>query len=471
MDKFTEKILNFITQTGMLARGDKVVVGFSGGADSTALLSVLLELKGLLKIELFALHVNHGIRAEAGEDEEFCRQFCLDRDISFRSVKRDIPKMSRDLGLTEEEAGRYARYKAFNECCREIGADRIAVAHHRNDVAETLIMNLSRGTGLKGAVGMRPVRDNVIRPLLCVTRQEILEYLGKRDISFCTDLTNLENDHTRNFVRNEVLPALTENVNERAVEHMARAAGSFDKAEEFIREYAGGVLQKKARISEKKAVIAAEDILSEKEIIRETMVLLIFEKLVPGRKDIGSAHVDAVLSLLKDDSGEAFADLPYGLKATRRYGELEIGFFEHRETKLSEIVPSLAEGKETQVYIPGLGTAEMSVFPYDPGKSVPTETYTKWLDYDRIQEVLFRSRRPGDEIAIAFEGRICKKSLNKFMTDEKIPKSRRDEMYVLADGSSIVWVPGYRIGADYKVSDRTKTILEINIINGGNSNG
>ncbi len=471
MDKFTDRVLNFIHKTGMLARGDKVVVGFSGGADSTALLTVLSELEGVLGIGLYALHLNHGIREEAGEDEAFCRQFCAERGITFKSVSRDIPQMARVLSLTEEEAGRIARYQAFDDYCRELGAGRIAVAHHMDDAAETLLMNLSRGSGLKGAGGIRPVRDNVIRPLLCVTRAEIEQYLGKRAIDFCTDRTNLENEYTRNYIRNEVMPALTEHVNSRAAYHMALAASSFDRADEFIRSYAEDALDKSLRMSEGRALIPAAAILSEKEIIRETMVLLIFERLVPGRKDIGHAHVEAVLSLLEAADGEASADLPYGLRAIRRYRELEIGPAKHRDDEPLEIAAQLQPGMETEVFVPGLGRAEMAVFPYDKEKSLPVETYTKWLDYDRIQEVLFRKRRPGDEIAIDGEGRIFKKSLNKFMTDVKIPKSRRDEMYILADGSSIVWVPGYRIGADYKVSDATKTILEINIINGGIYNG
>ncbi len=471
MDRFTDKILNFIQKNRMLPEGSKVVVGFSGGADSTALLSVLSDLKGLLKISLYAIHINHGIRGEAEEDEEFCRKFCEERGIAFKSVKRNIPEMAKTQGLTEEEAGRIARYEAFADYLSEVGADLIAVAHHRNDVAETVLLNLTRGSGLKGMGGIRPVRDNVIRPLLAVTREEIEEYLRARDISFCTDKTNLENEHTRNYLRNEIIPALTENVNKRTVEHIAAAAASFDRAEEFVRSFAESSFTQKAHLEEGKVSIPVDAILSEKEIIRETIVLLAFEALVPGRKDIGAVHVDAVLSLLKDSNGEASADLPYGLKAIRCYNTLEIGFFEHRKNEFEVMTPYLAEGKETLVMIPGLGRAKMSVFPYDKDKQVPTETYTKWLDYGRIKEALFRTRRPGDEIAIDQGGGICKKSLNKFMTDVKIPKGRRDELYILADGSEVLWVPGYHINAGYKVSETTGTILEINIINGGISNG
>ncbi len=202
MDEFTGKILNFIRKNKMLTGPETVVVGFSGGADSTALLNVLWELKDILGIKLYALHLNHGIRSEASEDAEFCCKFCKEREIECRIVSANVPEMAKELKLTEEEAGRKARYEAFNQYAKELGAGYIAVAHHENDVAETLLMNLLRGTGLHGGSSIRPVRDNIIRPLLCVSRSDIEEYLGKRDISFCTDKTNLENTHTRNILRN-----------------------------------------------------------------------------------------------------------------------------------------------------------------------------------------------------------------------------------------------------------------------------
>lgn len=471
MDRFTTKVLNFIQKNAMVTEGMGIIAGFSGGADSTALLSVLWDLKDVLKISVTAIHINHCIRDEADEDEVFCRRYCTEKGIPFRAVKRDIPKMSMDLGITEEEAGRIARYEVFNECLKESGSCRIAVAHHANDVAETLLLNLTRGSGLKGLGGIRPVRDNVIRPLLAVTRPEIEEYLRERGISFCTDKTNLENDHTRNYLRNEIIPRLSEAVNSRAAEHLAKAAFSFDKAQEFIRSYSLEVFEEKAQVSENSVTVPVEALLSQKQIIRENLILLMFEKLVPGRKDISSAHVEAALYLLKDTNGEAFVSLPYGLKMTRRYDELELAFDGHRIEEREEFIPRIAPGEETEVQVPGLGRVIFRVFARDKDKQVPTETYTKWLDYGRIQEVLIRTRRPGDVIEIDHEGGIVKKSLNKFMTDSRIPASLRDDMYIIADGHCALWVPGYRISAGHKVSEQTQTILEINIVNGGNCNG
>lgn len=471
MDNFSKKVLNYIQKNKMFSEGAKVVVGFSGGGDSVALLTVLAGLRPLLKHELFAIHINHLIRSEAGEDEEFCRSFCKEHGISFVSKTVDIPLMAKEKSLTEEEAGRIARYEVFSAYAKEISADCIAVAHHQNDVAETLLMNLLRGSGLHGGAAIRPVRDNIVRPLLCVTRREIEEYLKENNISFCTDKTNLESIHTRNFIRNEVIPELEEKVNSRAVEHLCGAAISFDKADEFIRDVAKEAFGRIVAISENGVFADTKDLLAEKEIIRENIVLLMFEELVKNRKDIGAVHVEAVLDLLKTEDGQASVDLPYELCAKRTYGRLEISK-KGNQTKISEpITVKPSTGEETQIVIPGLGRATMSVFPYDKQKVVPTETYTKWLDYGRIQEVSFRTRRGDDLISISQGDAIYQKPLTKFMTDEKIPKDTRDEMVIVADGNNVLWVPGYRISASCKVSEATRYILEIKIDNGGMSNG
>ena len=471
MDEFTRKVLNFIQKNGMLKDVSKVVAGFSGGADSTALLSVLDELKDVLGISLCAIHINHQIRKEAADDENFCRCFCLERGIPFKSVIIDVPLLAKEKSLTEEEAGRIARYEAFNSYAGQIGAEYIAVAHHQNDVAETLLMNLARGTGLRGGASIRPVRDNVIRPLLCVSRQEIEEYLGKRDISFCTDKTNLENIHTRNIIRNEILPLLTDKVNQRTVEHLSFAAVSFDKADEFIRGFTKELFQNLITCEKDRICVSVEELLAQKEVIRENLVLLMFEELVSNRKDISQVHVEAVLSLLTDTDGQAFVDLPYGLVAKRTYNRLEIGRVGNEKRLQSPIALRVQRDEETEIFVPGLGKVNLAVFPYVKGKEVPTQTYTKWLDYDRIQEVSFRNRREGDVISISQGDDIHQKSLSKFMTDEKIPRDQRDELVVVADGSRVLWVPGYRISASYKVNEGTNYILEIKIDDGGMING
>ena len=488
MNQFEQRVLNFIRKEDMLREGDSVVVGFSGGADSTALMTVLFELRKLLKIEMVAVHINHMIREEAGEDEDFVREYCDNHGIKCIAVRKDIPALARQWNMTEEEAGRKARYEAFEKAAEEMreknsaGRTLIAVAHHEDDVAETLLMNLARGSGIRGGSAIRPVRDNVIRPLLCVCRREIEEYLEEKGLSYCTDKTNAENIHTRNKIRNVVLPYLTENINEAAPEHLCRAAADFAAAEEYIRQQAEELFYQTADNSRQGEIRLDVRELSEKPgIILQHLVLRMFEELVPGRKDIGRAHVEAVLDILSTTSGQASINLPYGILAQRNYNEFIMsiqnserhdGCETQAETRFD--VLTLLKEKNTQkinIDLPGLGIAEIEILEYNGKTSYPTASYTKWFDYDRIQTAVFRRRTPEDEIILDKGDAFYSKKLSKYMTDEKIPKAERDSMYILAEGNSVIWVPGYRYGSRYKVSSKTKRIMAINIINGGFNNG
>jgi len=472
MNNFESKVLNFIRDNEMVEAGDKVIVGFSGGADSTALITVLFELKDILKIELIAAHVNHGIREEAGEDADFTRKFCEERGIRYHLLEEDVPQIAEDNRLSEEEAGRIVRYDFFSQLVRSEGAAKIAIAHHQNDVAETFLHNIFRGSGLRGGGGIRPVRDNIIRPLLCVTRDEIEDYLKEKEISFCTDATNLENIHTRNKLRNKVIPYVEKEINSSAVEHIYRATKDFAMAEDYIRDQAKKVFDNVSEKNNSRIELELKKLGLEPEIIKRYVILQCFEELTPNRKDITARHVDAVLTLIAGTDGSASLDLPYNIKAVRSYDKLS--FLENIENNdggnLDDqlVIKKLEIGQKFKLSIPRFGVATIDIMSYNGETSIPRDTYTKWFDCDRIQEVIFRHRKPDDYICIEQNGAVKKKKLSKFMTDEKIPVSERDDLWILADGDHCMWVPGYRISCSYKISDKTKKILAVAIDNGGN---
>ncbi|WP_029231337.1 tRNA lysidine(34) synthetase TilS [Butyrivibrio sp. VCB2006] len=459
----------------MIEPGSVVLAGFSGGADSTAMMLTLCSLKNVLDIKLIAVHVNHGIRKEAEEDEAFVRSFCKEHDIECFFYQKDIPKLSKKWKMTEEEAGRRARYEAFFETAKKNGASVIAVAHHQNDVAETLLMNLLRGSGLHGAGAIRPVRGNIIRPFLCVNRDEIEKYLRHKRQLFCHDKTNDENIHTRNIVRNILIPRMEKDVNKNAVAHLCRAAIEFAKADGYIQSEADEVY--KAVVHEKKGLVKIElkDFRDKDDAIKSAIILRCLESLTPSRKDITSAHVDSILAIAAETAGTASIDLPYNLEAVRSYDSLTIGT---KDTKSSlnaekefEIPSNLEVGDELKIDIPNLGIAHIKVLQYNGGKLFPSAKYTKWFDYDRIQRAIIRPRKPDDYILLEQGESLHKKKIGKLMTDEKVPKAVRDEIYLLTDGSNVLWVPGIRMSGAYKINDTTGRILEINIDNGGFYNG
>ena len=325
MNKFEKHILEYIRACGMLRRGDTVLVAFSGGPDSVCLLSVLFSLKKVLGIGLSALHVHHGLRgAEADRDEAFCRELAQKMGVPFESVHVDVPRLVREKGLSEEEAARILRYEALEKTLErrtdkkdpegETGRGWIAVAHHADDQAETILLNLLRGSGLKGMTGMRPVRGHIIRPQLESGRQEILKYLSEKQLAFCVDHTNLENDHTRNYLRNEILPRLTEEINKKSAEHIAAAGQMIFEADAFLEESAAKVFAETGSLDRENGRVALKRrTLKEKpQILRRYVIIEGLKQLGVPLKDWGEIHyagLDEALFL----PARTHLDLPGGV--------------------------------------------------------------------------------------------------------------------------------------------------------------
>jgi len=207
-----QRVFEFAGEEGLF-ECDAVIIGLSGGPDSVMLGEILCELKALPDFpKLYAVHVNHNIREEASHDEAFAGEWASSHNIPYTAVSYDIPKLSREMGRGEEETGRIMRYKAFGQVADEIPEKnvRIAVAHHKGDIAETMMMNLFRGSGLDGLVSPVARHGNIIRPLLCLDKEEILKYLESRGVSYCLDRTNDSEEYTRNAWRNKIFPLISE---------------------------------------------------------------------------------------------------------------------------------------------------------------------------------------------------------------------------------------------------------------------
>ncbi len=461
-----ERVRAFAEKYQMIRPGDRIIAGVSGGADSVCLLILLKELCREKEASLSAVHVHHGLRGkEADEDQAYVEGLCRKLQIPLRIFSFDVRERAIKEHKTLEEAGRLCRYEAFAEEAKRLGGARIAVAHHAGDQAETVLFQLFRGSGLRGLRGICPVRDEIIRPLLCLEREEIEEWLRKQGIPWRVDSTNLSMDYTRNRIRGDILKCAKENINEKAIRHVAEAAAELYEIEEFLERRTEEGYRLAVREEEGERFIFAKAFSMQDSLIGDRILRRCMGEL-GGLKDVERIHIEMLRELFAKQTG-TLVDLPGDRSARREYEGVRILCAERKEkqektegNKLLEIHPVIpgsviANGKKWKF---SLLTEEKLAF-------IPEKTYTKWLDYDKIMNDLeIRGRRAGDYLEINREhGR---KKLKAYLIDEKIPAKERKKLFLLADGSHIVWIPGYRISEAYKVTEDTRRILKIEISEG-----
>ena len=460
-----KKVLEFMEQHHMAEKGERILAAVSGGADSICLLLVLSRLRTEKQYELCVVHVEHGIRGvESEKDAEFVENFCKEHKIPCKVYHCKAEKYAREHKMTVEEGARELRYGYFQEAAKEFGADKIAVAHNQNDCAETILFHLARGTGLKGLCGILPVRENIIRPLLCVERKEIEAYLKEQEQEYCIDKTNAELEYTRNRIRHQVLPVLGE-INSQVVAHMNQTAAMAVELEELMQQ-----LTEEARTrcicKEEIGILILQSLQSEKMMIQKNLLHQVLTEAAGCSRDISNVHIQQVLELLGKQVGKK-VDLPYQLEAERIYEGIRIqkakeSTVENISQKVWKIVP----GQTLEIPEYGYRIHTRILEENFGSQEIPQKMYTKWLDYDRIKgSMLLRTRREKDYFIINTQG--GRKKLKNYLIEEKIPREQRDKLLLLADETHLIWAVGYRIGEDVKVTEHTKRTLEIRI-DGGN---
>ncbi len=472
-----KRVQKQIEELNMIQPKDHIIVGVSGGADSVCLLLMLCELKKSMDFSIEAVHVEHGIRGEESrQDAAFVEMLCTQLGIVHRVMMIDVPEFAGEKGLGLEEAARILRYDIFEQVAKEKNAT-IALAHHMEDNAETILFQLARGSSLTGLCGIQPVRKSetgvtYIRPLLCLHRQEIESFLKGKEQEYCTDSTNIENEYSRNYLRNVILPAF-QKINTQTVAHINETAGHLCEIREFV----------DAQVQEcwDKAATVAEDIQLDVSFIKGLHVVLqkeIFYKAIGimagGKKDISSVHVEQLRMLAENQSGKTVT-LPNGVIAIKENETIRLFLSGEKSDIVKEDLPFVEITKELLEEM--LLKKESMVIPFGDGTAhavisilekefledeIPQKTYTKWLDYDKINKgFCIRTRRSGDYLIYDVSGH--RKKLKQYFVDEKVPVTKRDKTWILAQEDLVLWVVGGRISEHVKVTDKTKAIVEITI--------
>ncbi|MBQ2661333.1 MAG: hypoxanthine phosphoribosyltransferase [Clostridia bacterium] len=437
-----EKVIRAISEYELLKKGQGVVVGLSGGADSVALLVSLLACSKKMELSVYAAHLNHCIRGESAKaDEQFVRELCEFYGVPLFCESIDVPYLASRNGETLEQAGRNVRYDFLERARIKFGADKIAVAHHMDDQAESIMLHLTRGSGLLGLGGMQVKRGNIIRPLLFVRRAQIEAYLAENGIVYHTDETNLVADSSRNKLRLEVIPYIEKNMNSAIVPTLCRLGELLRRDEDYLDAEAKEALNRARRgAGFDRKMISALHFAIKSRVIR----LALAE--IGAVTDIEFIHIESIIALLDARTG-ARLDLPQ-CQAWISYDKIFFGRIKSGE----EFSYPLIIGGVTRT---PLGTFEAKLIDMCRIEENP---YVAYLDADEAEklELCVRTRKQGDRFFPL--GAPGTKKLKDFFIDKKVPREERGMALVCA-GNEVCFVPGFTISENLKVNENTKKIL------------
>ncbi len=452
------KLRETIQEHNMLKPDDRVVVGVSGGPDSTALIHLLCRLKQEYKLDIWIAHLNHELRREAGEEAESVKRFASQLKIPVISDSLNVALFAKQKKISLEMAAREVRYKFFERVSRKVEATKIALGHTASDQVETLLMRLIRGAGLDGLAGIPPTRGKIIRPLISVFREEIEKYCQGYNLYPHRDSSNQELSFFRNKVRLRLIPFIAREYNSQFIQVLFRTANILREDKKCLDEVAEEALKKLIlERSNGQIVIDAETLLSSLSLSLQRRVV---RKLIQGvkgdLKNINFIHIDKIIKL-KSDKGTKVINLPGDILAKREYRRLVIK--KDEQEPLSFFSPLAVPGK-TILSHPGY-LFESKLFCKKSSYFSP-DSHCIQLDWNKLTGSLsLRGREKGDKFQpLGMKG---EKKLKDFFIDLKVPRQQRDKIPILVSGERIVWVVGYRIDEGFKVDEHTNKILKIKV--------
>ncbi|MGP0630343.1 tRNA lysidine(34) synthetase TilS [Nitrospina sp. 32_T5] len=468
---FIEKIQRTLAIHNMVTPGDHLVVAVSGGPDSVALLYALDRLRSEMELRLTVAHLDHGTREGASEeDAEFVRQAAVRLGIPVVVEREDVPGASAKSGMSFQETARTIRLKFLESVREQVSAQRVALGHTADDQAETVLINLLRGGGPRGLSGMRPVRGNLIRPLIDCTREDVMEFLKKEKIEFREDATNRDVQYLRNRIRMELLPYLEREYNPQVRQALQQTARILQWEEEHLNREAEDWFERLGREDHqnRQVILECEALKALSPALQARLVRLALER---GRGNLRRAtfdHILKVLALLESGQSGKVVSLPGEWAAEREADSLKI-------YKIPESQPgilnnsNLLMGEGCLLQIPGVTSVEslgiqISAEVEKGAHKEPADIQQALLDFDKTGPVLrIRHWRAGDRFQpLGMQG---SKKLKDYFKDEKIPRAERKRMTVLTTADDhIIWVLEGRISELYRISEQTRNTLNIRVL-------
>lgn len=439
-----QNVKNFILQNNLINPGERIGVGVSGGSDSMALVHFLHSLSEELDIEVIAIHIDHGIREESRDEANFVIDKCREMGVRAYKFRIDSPKIAKEKNVSLETAAREGRYGVFNSLFKKDVVDKIALAHHLSDQAETILMHIFRGSGVAGARGMEPIRDSrYIRPLLTTSKEEVLDYINFNNLDYVSDSSNADNTFTRNYLRNVLVPQIT-----KKWPGAISAIVNFGKAVKEDDDYINSQIFDDAIIYEdKEAKIPLSYFIYPSSIISRMIIKAL--KNIGVKVDFEKKHIDAIKDLASGRDNGKRISLPFDVVAIKDYDYLTLA---NRKKVIPQFKCELRCG---EFDLPdGRKLVVRRVKDMLPKEGVV------YFDYRKVpKSAMWRFRQDGD-VFTKFGG--GSKKLKSFLIDKKIPQRKRDTLPVLADENQVFVIAGVEISELVKV-DGVPTAYSVEI--------
>lgn len=440
-----DKVLDYIKENNMIMQGEIIGVACSGGRDSICLLHYLNSIKADLDCEVVAVNVDHGLRPTSALDTEFVMQFCKDNHIRAYKFKGEALKVAKEEKLTIEQAARKVRYGVFETVIKKGLVDKIALAHHSNDQAETVLLNIIRGAGLAGARGMEPIRDGIyIRPLLTTPREEIMAYIDENGLEYVEDETNQDNIYSRNYIRNIVMPALRKHFNavDKNIVNFASICARDD-------DYINSQIDLGTLIETKEYTKVPLAFFYQNESIINRVLKKVLSKF--AKQDIESKHIRMIRDFAIEANNGNVISLPFKVKVSKEYDYITIGYLKKNQ------LTGEYSFRSGRLKIEGYGTIRTT------SSKVLTEPkmHQHIIDADRVPtDAIWRFRQEKDTFSpLGLDGT---KKLKDYFIDKKIPQRMRGNIPVLASGNKILIVADIEIADELKITENTSRYYKVN---------
>lgn len=433
------KVKKYIKDNNLLNAHSRVIIGVSGGADSIALLDILHN----LGYECIVAHCNFHLRdQESYRDEYFVEKTCAKYNVKYVSASFNTKKYIKEESISLEMAARELRYAWFEKIRKKYKADKIAIAHHQNDSVETVLINLIRGTGIRGLTGIAPINGNVIRPLLCIYRNDILEYLNEKELPFVEDSTNKEDIYTRNKIRLNVLPLL-QTINPSVIQSISRTAENLVQTEKIYQSY----------IDKAKSTVFTDNVINI-DVLRQQVEpkTILFEILFP--LGFNTSTVDNIYDSMDSQSGKIFLSPTYQLIKDRNT------FIIQPLEDLTDKIYTLFE-QETETVEP----VKLSIESFRKPKEFEIEkrdSKTIYIDKGKLSfPLIIRKWKKGDKFKpFGMKGH---KKVSDYFTDRKFSLIEKENIWLLCSVDDIVWIIGERADDRFKITNTTIEVLKINL--------